>query len=68
LAASQWPDLILQNVGSAKKIHIFLKKKKKGVDRSTNGFYILQNVKAIPIARSLPDPVATPGKWIWFTV
>ena len=49
LAAAQLPDLLLENVGLAKKFHIFLKKKKKGVDKSTNGFYILQNVKAIPV-------------------
>jgi hypothetical protein len=60
LAAAQLPELPLENVGSAKNFHIFLKKRKKGVDKSRNSFYILQNVKAIP--------VATPGAWIWFTV
>ncbi len=49
LASVQLSDLLLENVGSAKKFHVFLKKKKKGVDKSTNGFYILQNVKAIPV-------------------
>ena len=49
LATAQLPDLLLENVGSAKNFHIFLKKRKKGVDKSTNGFYILQNVKAIPV-------------------
>ncbi len=48
LATAQLPDLPLENVRLAKKFHIFKKKKKKGVDKSINSFYILQNVKAIP--------------------
>ena len=49
LAAAQLPDLLLENVGSAKNFMFFLKKKKKRVDKNRNGFYILQNVKAIPV-------------------